>query len=39
MASILIEEVMKTLGQAYTSFSSILATFSDSEKIIDLTYI
>ena len=33
IASALTEEAMKTLGQADTSFSSILATFSDSENL------
>ena len=36
ITSILTKEVMKTLGQAYTSFSNILVTFSDSEKIFIL---
>ena len=34
--SILTGEVMETLDQAYTSFSSILVTFSDSEKLFIL---
>ena len=30
------KEVMEILGQAYTSFSSILVTFLDSEKLFIL---
>ena len=36
VTSILTGEAMKTLGQAYTSFSSILVTFLNSEKIFIL---